>query len=112
MRNCVCGGPLIAVRIGITEKGILKGTMCWKTWCPYCENSATDGEGNIDYYQMLGGGRFTSDPLDFWVPESVKFQYKLKFVKSVLKLANKNKFKGTQFYEMEDIRKVYREDYK
>ena len=106
--DCECGGPLIAMRIGITEKGILKGTMCWKMWCPKCERSVTNADGEIVYYQLAGGGRITTDPMNFWVPDSVKYQYKRQFVEAVLRLANKNKDKVLQFYEMSEIREEYK----
>lgn len=108
MSNCICGGPLIPVRINlVNEKKILIDTICWKLWCPKCENSQIDKNGRIIYYQMLGGGKFTTDPIEFWSPESVKFQNKLKFIESVLSLANKNKFEGHQYYTMRDIREQY-----
>lgn len=106
--NCACGGPLVPIRIGITEKGILQGTVCWKLWCPKCDNSALDYNGNVIYYQMMGSGKYSMDPMDFWVPESVKYQYKQKFVETVLRLADKNKFSLYQFYEMNEIRQAYK----
>ena len=106
--KCPCGGSLIPVKIGIAEKGIFKGTVCFKQWCPKCRNSKIDLEGKVIYYQLKGNNEFTFDPIEFWAPEQIKFQYKHKFIQAILKLADEHRFEGKQTYTMEQIREAYR----
>lgn len=108
--RCRCGGSLVPCKIAIEDKGIYLGTVCYKQWCPKCGNPYMDIDGNVAYYQIKGNGYFTNDPIDFWAPESVQFQHKHKFIHAVLKLANQNRFKGTQTYTMKDIRNAFREE--
>lgn len=109
--RCGCGEGYMPVRIGVTDnEERLLGTVCWKLWCPKCENPYMDHKGNIVYYRLTGNGGATIEPLDFWVPENVQFQHKLKFINAVLKMANENRFKGTQFYSMQEIRKAYQQN--
>jgi hypothetical protein len=109
--RCGCGEGYMPVRIGVTDnEETLLGTVCWKLWCPKCENPYMDHKGNVVYYRLTGNGGATIEPLDFWVPENVQFQHKLKFINAVLKMANENRFKGTQFYSMQEIRKAYQQN--
>ena len=106
--KCVCGGPLVPCRVGIVENNTLQGTVCFKQWCPKCGNSRLTDHGTILYYNIKSDGNFTFDRMNFWVPETVPFQYKNKFIDTVLKLADEGKFEGKQYFSMEQIREAYR----
>lgn len=105
--QCKDNGPLIPVRVAITDNGKMLGTVCFRQWCPKCKNPRLDEHGNILYYQIKSDGSFTTAPLDFWVPETVKFQYKMKFINTVLKIAHDNRFVGKQEISMQQIREAY-----
>ena len=107
--QCACGGPLVSVPINIVEKGVVKGTVCYKQWCPSCGNSRLTSEGEILYYVCMGNGNFTVDRMQFWCPESVPFRAKGKFIDSVLKLANEHRFEEKQYFTIEQVRSAYKE---
>ena len=111
--RCTCKdvGPLVPVRIGIEENGKLLGTVCFKQWCPKCENSRLTDHGEVLYYNIKTDGNFTFNRMDFWVPETISFQYKKQFIDTVLKLADEGRFKGTQYFTMKQIREAYRTTY-
>lgn len=109
--KCSCGGPLIPCRIGIEEGGFLTGAVCFKQWCPKCGNSLLIDNGEILYYTIKSDGDFTTDKMNFWVPETVPFQLKNKVIDIILGLAYEGRFKGKQDYSMKQIREVYRERY-
>lgn len=109
--NCICKdkGALVPVRIGIVENGILQGTVCFKQWCPSCGNSRLRDNGEVMYYQIKGGGEFEFNRMNFWAPETVPFQAKRQFIDTVLKLADKGRFEGKQYFTMAQIRDAFRE---
>lgn len=106
--KCVCGGSLVPCRIGIVENNTFQGTVCFKQWCPSCGNSRLNDAGEVMYYQLKGGGEFEFDRNKFWVPETVPFQAKRQFIDTVLKLADKGRFEGKQYFTMAQIREAFR----
>ena len=106
--KCACGGPLVPCRVGIVENNVLQGTVCFKQWCPSCGNSRLTDRGEILYYNIKTDGEFTFDRMNFWVPETVPFQYKARFIDTVLKMAYDTRFEGKQYFTMEQIRNAYR----
>jgi uncharacterized protein (UPF0261 family) len=60
------------------------------------------------YYQIKGGGEFEFDPINFWAPETVPFQYKARFIDTVLKMAHNGRFEGKQYFTMSEIRKAFK----
>lgn len=109
--RCTCKdvGPLIPVRIGIEENGRLIGTVCFKQWCPKCRNSRLTDRGEVLYYSIKSDGKFTTDKLNFWVPESVPYQFKDKFIDTILEM--EDRFKGNQTFTMDQVRQAYRGKY-
>ena len=109
--RCTCkdAGPLVPVRIGIEENGKLLGTVCFKQWCPKCGNSRLTEHGGIFYYTIKSDGSFTTDKMNFWVPESVPYQFKSRFVDIILNMADN--FKGKQYFTMDQVRQAYRGRY-
>lgn len=109
--KCVCGGPLVPCRVGISkEDGSLMGTVCFKQWCPNCGNSRLNDKGEVMYYQIKGGEEFEFDTMKFWAPETVPFKAKRSFIETVLKMADEGRFEGKQYFTMEQIRKVFKEE--
>lgn len=109
--KCTCkdAGPLVPVRIGIEENGKLLGTVCFKQWCPKCGNSRLTDHGGVFYYTIKSDGSFTTDRMNFWVPESVPYQFKERFINIILSMADN--FKGKQDFTMEQVRQAYRGRY-
>ena len=111
MSQCICGGPLISCRIGILDKDVLQGIVCYKQWCAKCGNSRLTDDGKVLYYNIRTDGYFTLDPLQFWTPASVSFADKRDFLRIVLKKADERKFEGKIDLTMDEIRKAYREGF-
>lgn len=109
MNNCICGGPLVPCRINIMENGVLRGTVCFKLFCPKCRNSQLDSNGKVIYFSYMGDGtkRANYDILNFWVPDEVKYHAKEKFIRTILSMCDN--FTGHQYFTMEQIRNAYRE---
>jgi hypothetical protein len=61
------------------------------------------------YYQIKGGGEFEFDPINFCAPETVPFKAKRTFIDTVLKMADKGRFEGNQYFTMEQVRRNYKE---
>lgn len=108
--KCPCGGNLIPVRISVSDKGVMLGTVCFKQWCQKCGNPRMDENGNVLYYRIRTDGFFTTEPMDFWTPTNITYQHKMKFIDSVLKLAEANRFKGKQTFTMQEVRQAFREE--
>lgn len=107
--QCKDNGPLIPVRIGIEEGGRFVGTVCFKQWCPKCGNSRLTSSGEVLYYNIRTDGKFTTDKMDFWTPETVPYQFKSRFINIILEMADR--FKGKQYFTMEKVRQAYRGKY-
>lgn len=108
--QCLCGGSFVSVPISIVDKGVRQGIICFKLWCPSCGNSRLTDDGQIMYYTIRSDDYFSLDPLQFWVPESVQFNAKRKFLATVLKIADKHKFEGKINLTMNEIRQAYKEN--
>lgn len=108
--KCPCGGELIPTRVSVEEDGKMLGTVCYKQWCPKCGNSRMYENGKVMYYKIRTDNRFTFDSLDFWAPTTIPFQHKMKFINSVLKLADENRFKGKLTFTMQEVRNAFREE--
>lgn len=108
--KCPCGGNLIPVRISVSDKGVMLGTICYKQWCPKCSNPRMDENGNVLYYRIRTDNRFTTEPIDFWAPPEIPFQHKMKFIDSVLKLAEERRFEGFLGFTMQEVRNAFRSE--
>lgn len=108
--KCNCGGNLIPVKIAVEDKGKMLGVVCYKQWCDKCENPRMHDDGQTMYYRMRADKGFTFDQLDFWCPPEIPFQHKMKFINSVLKLAEENRFKGKLVFTMEQVRNAFRSE--
>ena len=108
--RCSCGGNLIPVKIAVEENGRMLGVVCYKQWCDKCKNPRMNDDGRTMYYRIRTDNRYTFEPLDFWCPPEIPFQHKMKFINSVLKLAEDHRFEGKQVFTMEQVRKAFREE--
>lgn len=106
--QCTCGGTLLPQKISISDKGVLLGTVCYKQWCPKCGNSRLNDDGSIMYF-VPHRDYFSFDPADFWAPPAIPLQHKMKFIQSVIKLAEEHRFEGKQTFTMEQVRNAFRQ---
>ena len=105
--QCVCGGPMVPVRVGVCDKdGFLIGTVCFRQTCRKCGNSRLTPNSKVLFYSITDLGRFNFDPMQFWTPSEVPYGGKQAFLRAILGLVDRFG-SGHQLFTMDQIRQAY-----